>query len=206
MRFSDNDFNFREVINKIVIIKNVQIGEQLASDKKKEKSDAILCYCYIDEECGISFEYLADYITDNEKVFNNLKKDTMYKIRFENVKDDEYLIYKKDKTEIEDIDTKIDMIVEGYDKNEGTKELRTYPIFDHLRVKGYPDDCELYLVKEGLNTEKLFVKLYKTEENRTFGKLLNEPFQNFGVHRNDIIEIFTVKYQSGEIILVHQCK
>ena len=71
----------------------MQIGEQLASDKKKEKSDAILCYCYIDEECGISFEYLADYITDNDKVFNNLKKDTMYKIRFENVKNDQSISF-----------------------------------------------------------------------------------------------------------------
>jgi len=206
MRFSDIDFNFREVINKIVIIKNVPIGDQLARDKKKEKSDAIFCYCYVDDECGISFEYLADYMTDNKKIFNNLKKDTLYKIRFDNVKDDEFLIYEKDKTEILDIDTKIDMIVGGYDKNKGTKELRTYPIFDHLRVKGYPDDCELYLIKEGLNTEKLFVKLYKTEGNRNFGKLLNEPYQNFGVHINDIIEIFIVKYQSGEIILAHQCK
>ena len=205
MKFSDKDFNFREIINRLIVIKNVNLGERLAGNPIIDNSDSILCYCYVDEQAGISFEYLSNYISENNTILIALKRDCMYKFRFETAVNDEFKIFDGKITGIKEIDEKIEMIRSGYDSNEDTIELRKYEIFDPFRVKGFPDDVELILVKDGLNPEKLFVKLYKMEGERTFGKLLNEPYQDFGVHINEIIEIFIVKYKSGEIILIHQC-
>ena len=205
MKFSDIEFNFREIINSLVIIKNVKLGEKLAGKSANDKSDSMLCYCYIDEQTGISFEYLANYKFENNLILTNLKKDCMYKFRFETVINDDFKLYDDKVTGIEEIDTKIHTIIEHYDTNNDTKELRKYEIFDPFRVKGFPDDVEIYLAKEGINPEKLYVKLIKMDGEKTFGKLLNEPYQDFGVHINDIIEIYIVKYKSGEIILLHQC-
>jgi hypothetical protein len=203
MKFSDT--NFREILNKILIIKNISLGNNLAGNDAIENIDSILCYCYIDEEAGISFEYLSSYNFEENIILNNLRKDCMYKFRFRNILNDEFKVFNGSSTGIEDIDTKIKWIIEGYDTNEDTKELRKYTIFDTFRVKGFPDDVEIFLARKGLNAEKLYVKLYKEDGDRTFGKLLNEPYQNFGVHLNDIIEIFIVKYSNGETVLIHQC-
>jgi hypothetical protein len=204
MKFSDNEFNFRNVVNRLIIIKNKRIGENLSRNVVNDNSDSILCYCYIDDEAGISFEYLSNYFFEKENIVNNLRKDTLYKFRFETVSNDEYKMFSENLTGIKEIDEKIDNIYKYYDRNEDTKELRKYEIFDPFRVKGFPDDVEIYLTKEGLNKEKLYVKLFKMDGQRTFGKLLNEPYQNFGVHINEIIEIFIVKYKNGDIILLHQ--
>jgi len=205
MKFTDNNFNFRDIINKLIVIKNKSIGENLSGNTADDNSDSILCYCYIDEGAGISFEYVSNYIFEKDNIINNLRKDTYYKFRFETIINDEYKMFNYNLTGIKEIDEKINNIYKGYDSNEDTKELRKYEIFDPFRVKGFPDDVEIYLTKEGLNTEKLYVKLYKMDGQKTYGKLLNEPYQNFGVHINEIIEIFIVKYKSGEIILLHQC-
>jgi len=205
MRFSDDEFKFREIINKILIIKNINIGINLARENTVDNFDSILCYCYVDEEAEISFEYLSSYILKGNILLNNLKKDCMYKFRFKNIENDEYIIFNNENTGINDIDIKIKKIKEFYDSNEDTKELRKYTIFDPFRVNGFPDHVEIYLYKEGLNTEKLYVRLCKTDGERNFGKLLNEPYQDFGIHLHDIIEIFILKYNSGKIILLHQC-
>jgi hypothetical protein len=205
VKFSDDDFNFREIINKLIIIKNKSIGENLSGNITNDNSDSILCYCYIDETAGISFEYLSNYLFEKDNIVNNLRKDTFYKFRFETVINDEFKMFSGNITGIKEIDEKINITCKHYDLNKDTNELRKYEIFDPFRVKGFPDDVEIYLIKEGLNTEKLYVKLFKIDGQKTYGKLLNEPYQNFGVHINEIIEIFIVKYKSGEIILLHQC-
>ena len=205
VKFSDDDFNFREIINKLIIIKNKNIGENLSGNIINDNSDSILCYCYIDETAGISFEYLSNYLFEKDNIVNNLRKDTFYKFRFETVINDEFKMFSGNITGIKEIDEKINITCKHYDLNKDTKELRRYEIFDPFRVKGFPDDVEIYLIKEGLNTEKLYVKLFKIDGQKTYGKLLNEPYQNFDVHLNEVIEIFIVKYKSGEIILLHQC-
>jgi hypothetical protein len=60
---------------------------------------------------------------------------------------------------------------------------------DHLREKDYPDDILVIIYREGLNPEKLWVRLFKIDNGMLFGKLLNEPFGDLGMHYNDAIRI-----------------
>jgi len=205
-KFSDKDFNFREIINKLLVIKNAEIGESSSGIKNKENYDSILCYCYVDEEAGISFEHLAGYFFEKDEILNNLKNDVIYKIRFGAVINDEFKVLNNNTTGILEIDNKIKNIDEWYDKNEDSKKLRKDEIFDPFRYIGFPDDVIIYLMKDGLNTEKLYVKLIRIEGGKVFGKLLNEPHQDFGVHIDDEIEIDIVKSNQGEIYLIHHCK
>lgn len=208
MKFSDDNYDFRQIINKLIIIKNKDIGKKFSDELTNTDFDSILTYCYVDEEAGITFECLSNYNNKNGTILHDLRDDSFYKIRFGAVINDDFTIFDKNDTGIKELDNKINMISMHYDKNEDTKELRKCEIFDAFRVKGFPDDIMIYLVKEGLNTEKLYVKLFKIDGQKTFGKLLNEPHQNFGIHLNDIIEILIVQYGGGghsELVVIHQC-
>ena len=199
MKLSDNEFNFRAILNKLVIFKDRIKTGKLLKQELNVNSDSIITYCYIDEECGISFEYLCPFNSEKMALFVNKDKDYSFKIRFGAVIDFEILIIDNDKTGDKEIDKWIDIINDNYDRNEDIRELRNYSIFDSLRVKDYPDDIFFGLFKKGLNGEGMYAKLWKKEGEKIYGKLLNEPNQNFGINKNDIIELKLGKNNEGKL-------
>jgi len=205
MKLSDENFNFRAIIDKMVIFKDKTIIEKLHKNELNEKSDSILTYCYIDNEAGITFEYLCPYNIELRAMFIQKDKDYSYKLRFGSVTDCEILIIDSDCSGDKIIDDWINMIKNGYKTSDDIKEFRTWGFIDHLRAKEYPDDIIVGLFKKGLQGEGMYIKLLKKEENKLFGKLLNEPYQNFGVHLNDIIEVKLAKDNSGNISCFYEC-
>ena len=200
MKLSDNEFNFRTILNKLIIFKDRNRAEGLLKQKFNANSDSIITYCYIDEQCGITFEYLCPFNIDKKALFVQKDKDYSHKIRFGAVLDYEILIIDSGKTGDIEIDKWIDIINEYYDKNEFIRELRNYNILDPLRVRDFPDDIFISLYKNGLGGEGMYAKLWKKEGDKIFGKLLNEPNQNFGVHLNDIVELSFSKDNDGKLI------
>jgi hypothetical protein len=199
MKLSDEEFNFRAILNKLVIFKDRIETGKLLKQELNENSDSIITYCYIDEECGITFEYLCPFNIEKMALFVQKNKDYSHKIRFGSVLDFELLIIDNNKTDNKEIDKWIDIINENYDKKEGIHELRNYDFLDSLRVKDYPDDIFVGIFKNGLNGEGMYTKLWKKEGDKIFGKLLNEPYQDFGIHKNDIIELKFGKNSEGKL-------
>jgi hypothetical protein len=205
MKLSDNGFNFRAILNKLVIFKDKSIIERMHKNKLNENSDAVLTYCYVDDEAGITFEYLCPYNIEKRAMFVQEDKDYSYKLRFGSVVDCEILIIDSDNTGDIIIDKWIDMIKNGYKTSDDIIEFRTWGFIDHLRAKEYPDDILIGLFKEGLKGEGMYIKLIKKEDKKIFGKLLNEPYQNFGVHLFDIIEVNFGKDNNGVISCFYEC-
>jgi uncharacterized protein YegJ (DUF2314 family) len=83
----------------------------------------------------------------------------------------------------------MDMVDEGYHGDK--KVLPTRDIFeiDHLRNSCFPDDIQVLLRKDGLETECPWVRLREIKDKIVYGVLLNEPHKDFGVHANDEVMI-----------------
>jgi len=200
MKLSDENFNFRAILNKLVIFKDREKAEKLIQKEINKNADSIITYCYIDEECGITFEYLCPFNIEKMALFVQKDKDYSFKIRFGAVLDFEILFIDNSKSGEKEVDKWVDIINVNYDKNDNIRELREYAVFDALRVKDYPDDILFSLYKEGLGGEGMYAKLWKRENGKFYGKLLNESNQNFGVHLHDIIELQLAKDEEEKIV------
>jgi hypothetical protein len=205
MKLSDSNFNFRGIVNKLVIFQNKEIVEKLHKKKLNELSDSVLTFCYIDNECGITFEYLCPFNIEKRALFVQEDKDYSYKFRFGSVVEEEFLIIDSDRTGDKIIDEYIESIQKNYDSDENIKQLRQYSDFDHIRAKEFPDDVMIGVFKEGLGGEGMYVKLLKMKNDKIYGKLLNEPYQNFGIHLNDIIEVKLGKNKDGKLECFYEC-
>lgn len=50
--------------------------------------------------------------------------------------------------------------------------------------------------------EQIWVRCTKITENKLFGIVLNEPYQNYGIHKGDIIDFIIMKH-NGKLICVN---
>ncbi|MCL2128759.1 MAG: hypothetical protein FWH35_00200 [Treponema sp.] len=206
MKLSDDDYNFRAIIYKLIIIKDKSLLDKVYKSKFYESADSILTYCYVDNQAGITFEYLCLFNSETMAMFVQEDRDYMYKIRFGSVTDTEILIIDTDKSGNEVVDKHISLINENYTIPNDIKEFRTWGFIDHLRAKDFPDDIMTSVFKEGFGGEGMYVKLLKKENDKIFGQLLNEPHQKLGIHLNDIIEVQLGKDEDGIVRCYHDCQ
>ena len=85
MKLSDEDFTFRAIVDKLVIIKDKSIIEKMDKAKLNENSDSILTYCYVDDQAEITFEYLCPFKIDTMAMFVQKDKNISTKLRFVSV-------------------------------------------------------------------------------------------------------------------------
>ena len=100
----------------------------------------------------------------------------------------------------------IENIIENYEKNENKIFTRKIKDLDHLRENNFPDDILVYIYKEGLNTERVWVRLTKVENGKLYGILQNEPHSNFGIHIFDEIKIEIFKDDDGKVNTIYICE
>jgi hypothetical protein len=199
MKLSDAEFTFRAIVDRLVVFKDKSAIEKIEKKPLNENSDSILTYCYVDNEAGITFEYLCPFNIEKGAMFVQKDKDVSTKFRFGSLPDCEIQIFENYISGDKYIDKWVEMIRTGYKTSDEIKEFRTWGFIDHLRAKEYPDDILVGFHKEGFGGEGMFVKLLYKENDKIFGKLLNEPHQNFGVHLHDIVEVNIGKNENGEI-------
>lgn len=189
--------NFRDLYKQCVILKGIK-AFRAAKDMMEEHSyiippnmDAVLCYCYIDSQAGMSFDFLCfiDFKTfeldfaSYEKLFaDNIR--LFY--RYGSVQDHEVKIYSKD---VAFFEKSIMMIDEWYHSDKRVLPTRNVKQIDHLRYIKNPDDVRSLLVKDGLHTEEVWVRLTGIEGGNLIGILLNEPNYDFGVHINNLVRV-----------------
>ena len=91
----------------------------------------------------------------------------------------------------------IHVINECYKCSEQTEEMRKLTFLDPLRSPDYPDDIQVLLYQKGMQIEQVWVKCFAYTEDELFGKLLNEPNQDFGVHNGSIIGFAPMETEDG---------
>ncbi|WP_165062078.1 hypothetical protein [Adlercreutzia sp. ZJ154] len=73
--------------------------------------------------------------------------------------------------------------------DNATLKLREAEFLDPIRRPLYPDDVRALLLKEGMSAEFVWLRLCDLKDDSVFGKLLNEPEQDFGVHADDVLPL-----------------
>jgi hypothetical protein len=151
--------------------------------------DAALCFCYIDQDAGMSFHFLclANYNTGaiDEKSYEKILE-VKSVLMFRANPDFEIKLFNNG---ISRFSFRMDMVDKSYHADKRVLPTRDIKDVDHLRNSCYPDDIQVLLIKDGLETESPWVRLYEIDDRKLYGILLNEPFKDFGVHKNDRVNI-----------------
>ena len=199
------DYNFREIYHRFVKFNTKPDMTAFKDVKITKETDSFVTYCYIDKECGITFEYICPYNNIDKKCLRRNHEGTSIKFRYGSLNYDADII---DNIEVHREDKFINEIIDIIDKNYDNKHLavnRGFKEIDSLRAEGYPYDIKVILAKDGLNREIVWVTWDYVENGICFGLLKNEPFQNMGVHLGDRIQIKMAQMDDGEWIAFCNC-
>ena len=201
------DVNFRKIHRHLILIKD----ERTINDLKPrinfpQNCDSLLMFCYIDNEVGLTFDFLCPY-NSRENVYyeRNMKElRQIYRKGFFN--NCEIEVIPDNILKSENLINYINSIIDNYENDENKIFTRKIQELDHLRENDYPDDILVYLYKEGLNTERVWVRLTKVENGKLFGLLQNEPNGNFGIHLFNEIKIEIFKDEEGKANTIYICE
>ena len=193
------EMSFRDLYKQCVILKGTN-ALSVATDILKECSytlaplwDAVLCYCYIDSDAGMSFHFLCLADFENGEVdFDSYEKLLSEKKALIYRYDEEYEIrsYLGDTSVFLE---RVRMVDKGYHGNEQVLPTRNISVIDHLRYGRHPDDIQALLRKNCLQIEQVWVRLTGIEDGNLVGTLLNEPNNDFGIHRGNVVHVQVTK-------------
>ena len=92
-------------------------------------------------------------------------------------------------------------IFRHYNDDEKILVLRALPLLDESRNEEYPDDIMVFFSKDGCAPEGMWVRYEDyTEDHDILGELLNQPNQNMGVNRGDMVKFSIAKDEEGKVI------
>lgn len=198
------DAGFRALYHRLVIL-DIRNKDRKVLDTFPgwETANCMLAYGYFDHEAGITFEILEleKKSSGNYEHFGG-RDDVTVKFRFGAVAD--YDFWYADEEEVlrkRHVD-KIEMVHSGYAADKRVEESRALTILDEFRYENCPDDVRVLFLKNGVKPEACWVTITDMQDDKHYkGKLLNEPYADFGVHMGDIVSFAMGKYQNGDPVL-----
>ncbi len=95
------------------------------------------------------------------------------------------------------------MLINTYVYHEGVTITRNITQLDCCRNDDCPDDIMVYLLKNNNKPECCWVRCSDVQNKQLLGSLLNEPYQDFGIHLGDSIR-FGIMKQEEKYICVAQ--
>ena len=193
---------FRAIYHNFVVVEADEQLKKLIEDfPGAADANAVLAYGYYDREAGLSLEVLAAAIIGEKGFqFARGKQDVTAKIRVGSIADREFRV-------CSDTDGSIAAGFAGkletlkiYEASEEIGHTREMAFLDALRDETYIDDVRVKLLKEGMQPEECWVRLTGHGVFFLKGTLLNEPYQQLGIHEGDALEFFAEKTADEEII------
>ncbi len=201
--------NFRNLYHQIIYVNSIpELQNRLNGNIETiREDDGFLAYGYIDNQDELSFKVLCSAnIRDNKLSRGNFNESTDITIKRSQLDDCDFINLDECEFEISDIYNYILNINNNYKaENTQIEEMRTITFFDNIRDHNFPDNVQVILYKEGLEAELAWVKCLKYDNNEFFGKLLNEPSKDYGIHYGNIIS-FKAMSQNGNVQCVCICK
>jgi hypothetical protein len=187
--------SFRSLANKFLILKNpdphmIMIVKE-AGCPIREDNNAMLLYGYIDHEAGLTFEFICmAYIYNDGRVTlepRNIETSTKFR----------YGSFSGDVTPFINIDQLVpymdisNIIDDGYKVSSQIMEVRKNKDIDELRAPGFPDDLLVIFYKPDEKMEGIWCRVEGVDRknNTVKGKLLNQPWVNYGINIGDIVDI-----------------
>lgn len=196
------DIGFRAVYHNFAVFPVTPATKgALAGFPGEEIADGILTYGYYDRECGITLEVLAAaQRSEHGWRFADGNDEIRSFIRIDAVKEEElFLLQDPEGTLPEKYAKKLEML-KAYNAEEPVEESRTFAFLDDSRHPEYIDDVMVYLHKDGLEPEGCWTRIIGLDEHRIWAKLLNEPKQDFGIHKGSDLSFIVRKDEKTEKI------
>ena len=218
------DVSFREIAGQVLYIECKDILEKMKQTEAIEPSmTGLIVYAYIDHSGGLSCwpALIAALAGDSLQVFDLADSNTKYIFRI----NEEYKEYSEELgdrklwmchitpdhrfcnaelfgTLAEEIRPFGDFIDKQYGMdNPDRKVFRDNREWDHLRNQYWPDDFQVLLTADGLNGEVVWVRSEFQAKDEYAGELLNEPYQDFGIHQGNVIGFREHVLNDGDLIL-----
>ncbi len=202
MKYSEA--GFRPFYHQYVLFPITAAGSAVSDYKHFNEADSIVTYGYIDHETGFRFEVLSTASIRNDKfqIFNDRPEGKRVFIKAQVINDIEGFAIKDRDCLYAANKQLIDSISEGYEYNNEIMNSRMMSFLDESRDPFCIDDVQVQLHKEGNRIEACWVRIEGLEEHVINGKLLNEPYQDFGYHEGDTIAFFVQKTEDDKIICI----
>ncbi len=196
-----SDIGFRGLYHNFIILQLTERLKSVANDFPGAKNaECALVYGYIDHTAGLTLEILAlGNKSGSDFHFENGNNNIRSFIRIGAVKD--CVFYSADSNEeyVSRYVEKIEML-KGYMPSEDIEKIRDMEFLDSCRSAEYPDDVSVYLIKEGCKPEGCWIRVEKIDEPGLAGILLNEPDQNIGCHKGDMVRFYVQQLKDGTIV------
>ena len=201
--------DWHNICNSIVYVRCPDKLEVLrkAGFEVDARNDGVLALCFIDHNEGLSFYVIAaaHIRADNIFVCKENKASCVIlhaaAIPFALCLKSDYI-----NADVAQYESYVTQIVRQYEYGlDDAIKMRGISELDDFRKPFFPDDIEILLLGKGLEQERVFVRACKYGEGCLSGLLLDEPVQDFGVHKNDVID-FLVIDRDGKKSTVHVVK
>lgn len=194
------EMNFRDIVDKYLYIDAAGVAQNLGSIfEVTEDATGVLCYGYIDEQAGISFEILCCAVHDAAKKTLKLlhgNDEQSAKIRLSELLEAQAAVLPSEMPRLSEFQSKVAMVQKVYEADEATEAMRKLTSLDPARLATHPDIVTVYLVC-GDEAEEAYVLLKEVREVNIIGTLLSEPQKVFGLHKGDEISFFLVRNEKG---------
>lgn len=194
------EMNFRDIVDKYLYIDAAGVAQNLGSIfEVTEDATGVLCYGYIDEQAGISFEILCCAVHDAAKKTLKLlhgNDEQSAKIRLSELLEAQAAVLPSEMPRLSEFQSKVAMVQKVYEADEATEAMRRLTSLDPARLATHPDTVTVYLVR-GDEAEAAYVLLKEVREVNIIGTLLSEPQKVFGLHKGDEISFFLVRNEKG---------
>lgn len=196
---------FRMLYKRLHLIKiSEHIKNIISGSDAFDGATHILVYGYVANSEGMRFEVLSGVIMEKEDILFGPPSDIRIVLSRKDIEEDEII-------NLPDADNKIKMMyadvlinVSDFMENEELNELRELEFLDDARNDDFPDDVELYLMKNGFDVEVCWARIIGFGEDYLKGVLLNTPSQEFGVRAGDHVRVL-IKQVEAEGITEYVC-
>ena len=194
------EMNFRDIVDKYLYIEAAGVAQKLGSIfEVTDDVTGLLCYGYIDEQAGISFEILCCAVYDATKKTLKLlhgNDEQLAKIRLAELLEAQAAVLPREMPRLSEFQSKVAMMQKAYKADEATEAMRKLTSLDPVRIVTHPDIVTVYLVR-GDEAEAVQVLLKEVREVNIIGTLLSEPETANGLHKGDEISFFLVRNEKG---------
>ena len=196
---------FRAVYHHFAVFPLTDAARNAVKDFPGEKNaEGVLTYGYYDREAGMTLEVLGCARKHNEFwQFADSNNQIRSFIRIGAVADEDFGLFTDEDDRLAKRYAEKLEILKAYDPSEEIEKSRRMGFLDGSRDPQYIDDIRVFLEKDGLEPEGCWARIIGLSDRRIRAKLLNEPDQDFGIHKGEDFTFYVHKDEDTGKITCH---
>ena len=186
-----SDVGFRAIYNQFCCFEMEGILEKIAKEylPGNEKANCVLVYGYIDHSAGLSVEVLACGLCSENSKYRFYEPNTSVRThaRIAAVESVHFSVLANDYKLKDLYKDKLSVLSEYQVKND-IEQTRLMTFLDSCRNEYNIDDVLVHIIKPNYKVEACWVRIESLKNHSFIGTLLNEPYQDLGVHNGSLLE------------------